>query len=157
VRSLSRRTFIKLTGTTLICTCAGALGAGACRGKPASDTPALPAGSYRVANGRLMVDLAAVGALLDVGGAAKVSVADSRGTEPSVIIVRPGETDYRAFANACTHNGKELNYLHEEGLLACCGRSSRFDLAGAIVHGPAEQALPCYDVLREGVELYVEL
>jgi Rieske Fe-S protein len=155
--SLSRRTFIKLTGTTLICTCAGALGTSACGGKLASDVPALPESSFRVAQDRLIVDLSAVGSLLDVGGAAKGTVADGGGEERSLIIVRPGEADYRAFANACTHNGKELNYLHEEGLLACCGRSSRFDLVGSVVHGPAELALPRFRVSLAGQELAVEL
>jgi Rieske Fe-S protein len=155
--NVSRRTFIKLTGTTLICTCAGTLGTSACGGEPAADTPVLPPGSYRLAGGRLIVDLAAAGSLLGVGGAAKGSVIDGGGAPHSVIIVHPAEEDYRAFANACTHNGKELYYLHEEGLLACCGRSSRFDLAGAVVHGPAELALPRYGASLEGEDLSIEL
>jgi Rieske Fe-S protein len=98
-----------------------------------------------------------VGTLLGVGGAVKFTLPDADGPERKVILMRPGEADYRAFANACTHNGKELNYLHAKGLLACCGRSSRFDLAGEVIHGPAEEPLPSYPVAREGDELIIEI
>ena len=117
--SLSRRAFIKLTGTTMVCTCIGALGASGCASNPTSDTPAAPAGSYRVQDGRVYVTLSEMGTLLGVGGAVKLTLGDASGSKQRVIIVRPSETDYRVFADACTHNGKELNYLHREGLLAC--------------------------------------
>jgi nitrite reductase/ring-hydroxylating ferredoxin subunit len=155
--NLSRRTFIKLTGTTVVCTCIGALGTSGCASNPKSSTPPLPARSYRVQDGRLRVTLSEVGTLLSVGGAAKCTLADVKGSERKVIVVRPGEVDYRAFANACTHNGKELDYLHARGLLACCGRSSRFDLAGEVIHGPAEGALRSYRVRKESGELVIEI
>jgi Rieske Fe-S protein len=98
-----------------------------------------------------------VGTLLGVGGAVKLTLPDADGPERKVILMRPGEADYRAFANACTHNGKELNYLHAKGLLACCGRSSRFDLAGEVIHGPAEEPLPSYPVAQEGDELIIDI
>ena len=155
--SLSRRAFIKLTGTTVVCTCIGALGTSGCTGNSTSDTPPVPAGSYRVQNGRVYVALSELGALLGVGGAIKCTLEGVDGPERKLIIVRPSEADYRVFADACTHNGKELNYLHGEGLLACCGRSSRFDLAGKVVHGPAEDALLNYRVWREDGELVIEI
>jgi Rieske Fe-S protein len=155
--SLSRRTFIKLTGTAVVCTCASALGAGGCGGNPASSTPPAPAGSYRVQDGRVYLGLSQLGTLLGVGGAVKLTEGDVNGAGRKVIVVRPGEDDYRAFADACTHNGKELDYLHGEGLLACCGRSSRFDLAGAVIHGPAEAPLLRYRAWHEGAELIIEI
>jgi Rieske Fe-S protein len=79
------------------------------------------------------------------------------GTERKLIIVRPGKADYRAFADACTHNGKELNYLYGAGLLACNGRSSQFDLAGNVIRGPAEEALLKYGLWQEGRELVIEI
>ena len=98
-----------------------------------------------------------MGTSLGAGGAVKLTLADANGSERKIILVRPAEADYRAFANSCTHNGKELNYLHAEGLLACCGRSSRFDLAGDVIQGPAEDALPSYRVWQEGGELVIEI
>lgn len=153
--SLSRREFVKLVGTSVVCVCTGALGTSGCAGDPTATTPLAPGGSYRVQDGRVYLLLSEVGVLLGVGGAVKFTLADPDGSERKVIVVRPGEADYRAFANACTHNGKELNYLHTEGLLACCGRSSRFDLSGEVVHGPAEETLPSYPVWHEGKDLVV--
>lgn len=155
--SLSRRTFIRLTGTTVVCTCIGALSASGCASNPTSSTPPAPEGSYRVQDGRVYLALAKVGTLLGVGGAVKLTAGDLNGAERKVIVVRSGEADYRAFADACTHNGKELDYLHGEGLLACCGRSSRFDLAGDVLHGPAEDPLLSYQVWHDGAELVIGL
>ena len=155
--SLDRREFIKLAGTTVVCTCIGMLGTSGCAGSPTSSTPVAPEGSYRFLDGRVCVSLSEVGTLLGVGGAVKLALADHNGSERKVIVVRRGEADYRAFANACTHNGKELNYQHGEGLLACCGRSSRFSLAGEVIHGPAKAALQHYRVWQEGDELIIEL
>lgn len=98
-----------------------------------------------------------MGDLLGVGGAVKLTLGGADGSQRKVIVVRPGEGDYRAFADACTHNGKELDYLHSAALLACCGKSSRFDLSGEVLQGPAEVALSCYRVWREDGELVIEV
>jgi Rieske Fe-S protein len=79
------------------------------------------------------------------------------GSARKLIVVRPGQADYRAFANVCTHKGKELNYVHSKGLLACCGRGSHFDLTGNVIHGPAEESLPSYRVWQEHGELGIEI
>jgi Rieske Fe-S protein len=42
-------------------------------------------------------------------------------------------------------------------LLACCGRSSRFNLAGKVIHGPAEEPLLSFSVVKEGNELVVDI
>jgi Rieske Fe-S protein len=157
IMSLSRRTFIKLTGTTAVCTCIGALGASGCAGNPTSATPSAPAGSYRVQDSRAYLALAKVRTLLGVGGAIKLTVGEVNGAERKVIVVRPDGANYRAFADACTHNGKELDYLHYEGVLACCGRNSRFDLAGNVLHGPAEDPLLSYRTWRQGDELIIDI
>ena len=153
--NLDRREFIKLAGTTVACTCIGMLGTSGCAGSGTSNTPSAPDGSYRGQDGRVFLSLSAVGTLLGVGGAVTLTLTEANGSERKVIVVHPGDADYRAFANACTHNGKELNYLHTEGLLACCGRSSRFNLAGEVIHGPAEETLPRYPVVQEGDELVI--
>ena len=154
---LSRRAFIKVAGTTVVCTCVGALGTSGCSSSTTSSTPSAPEGSYRVQDGLLHLTLSEADTMLRVGGAVKLTVADLNGSERKLIIVHPGEGDYRAFADACTHNGKELNYLHAEGMLACCGRSSRFDLAGEVIQGPAQDTLPNYPVWQEGKELLVDI
>ncbi len=154
--NLSRRAFFKRTGTLMVCMCVGGLGMSGCAGQRTSSTPPAPAGSYRLQDGRVHVTLSQVGALLGVGGAVKLTLEGEDGSERKIILVRPGQADYRAFADACTHNGKELIYLHEERLLACCGRSSRFDLAGEVNHGPAENILLSYRVDQEDGELVIK-
>ena len=155
--TMNRRRFIKLTGTTVLCMCAGALGTSGCAANSTSDTPAMPTGSFRLEGGRILVGLSEVEGLGSVGGAVKLALKDEGGDELKIILVRPGDADYRAFADSCTHNGKELNYLHEERKLACCGRSSQFDLAGNVIRGPAETRLPRYRLWREDGRLVIEL
>jgi Rieske Fe-S protein len=154
---MDRRGFIKLTGTTIVCTCFGALGTSGCAAKPASDTPSAPAGSYRINNGRVIVALPELEGLTTVGGAVKLALNGEGGSELKVIVLHSGDEDYRAFADSCTHKGKELDYLHKERKLACCGRSSQFDLAGNVIRGPAEDALLRYRLRQEGEELVIEL
>jgi Rieske Fe-S protein len=152
--TVNRRVFIKLAGMTAACVCAG-VGTSGCSGKAVSDTPSAPAGSYRIQDGRVHVALPQVEALAPVGGAVKLAVCQG-GSERKIIIVHSTDGEYRAFADSCTHNGKELNYLHEEGRLACCGRSSQFDLEGRVLKGPAETALQRYSLRQVGDELVVQ-
>ena len=154
---MERREFIKLTGATVVCMCAGVLGASGCGGKPTSDTPCAPVGSYRMEDSRLIVALSAVEDLHAVGGVVKFTLSGEGDSERKVIVVHVADKEYRAFADSCTHNGKELNYLHAEGKLACCGRSSQFDLAGNVIKGPAEDALVRYPLWQEGEELVIEI
>jgi hypothetical protein len=44
-----------------------------------------------------------------------------------------------------------------EALLACCGRSSRFNLAGDVNHWPAEDPLLRYRVFCKGAALIIEI
>jgi cytochrome b6-f complex iron-sulfur subunit len=154
--TVSRREFVKLAGATAACMCAGVLGTSSCSGKSTSDTPAAPEGSYGAQDGRLTVALSQVEALALVGGAAKLAVTIG-GSGRKVIIVHSADAEYRAFADSCTHNGKELNYLHEDGKLACCGRNSQFDLDGNVLKGPADAVLLRYSVRQVGEELVIEL
>jgi Rieske Fe-S protein len=113
-------------------------------------------GSYRIEDGRVTLGLSQVGALAPVGGAVKL-VLTAYPTERKIIVVHSADEEYRAFTDACTHNGKELNYLHQDGMLACCGRSSRFDLDGNVLRGPAEKALQKHSLRHMGEELVIEV
>lgn len=154
---MDRRGFIKLTGATVVCMGASVLGTSGCADKPIPDTPAAPAGSYRLEDGRVIVALSGVEALQGVGGSAKFTLSDKEGSERKVIILHVADGEYRAFADSCTHNGKELNYLHAEGKLVCCGRSSQFDLGGNAIRGPAEDALLRYRLWQECEQLVIEI
>jgi Rieske Fe-S protein len=155
--TISRRAFIKMTGTAVVCTCMGLVGTGGCTARRTSDIASAPAGSYRLEDGRVIVALPDLETLQDVGGAVKLALGAEGGSERVLILLRLGADDYRAFADRCTHNGKELDYGHEEGMLACVGRGSRYDLAGDVIRGPAEDPLLRYLVRLEGEELVVEV
>jgi Rieske Fe-S protein len=155
--TISRRRFIKLTGTTAFCTClASAVAVSGCS-MPVSNTPPAPEGSYRKEGDRIVVSLSKIDGLKKVGGAVKFTVHDEDGSELKAIVVHSEDEEYRAFADRCTHNGKELNYLHQEGRLACCGLGSQFDLEGSVLEGPAEDALAAYPVRWEGEDLVIDI
>lgn len=157
--TISRREFIKLTGTTVVCTCvAGVLGTSGCTaGRGVSDTPSAPEGSYRREGDKIIVALSEVDDLKEVGGAVKFTLDDKESSELKIIVVHSRDDEYQAFADQCTHNEKELNYLHKEGILACCGLGSQFDLEGNVIKGPAEDALLEYPLRREGEELLIKV
>ena len=155
MRVISRREFIKLTGATAVCACAGT-GLSGCSGG-ASSIPLAPEGSYRREGDRVVVSLTAAGQLNPVGGAVRLTV-DGDGDEglKMVIIHLEGE-DFRAFADRCTHNGKDLNYLPGDGKLLCRSGKSHFDLEGNVLKGPAASALLAYPARREGDRLVLEV
>jgi Rieske Fe-S protein len=155
--TISRREFIKLTGTTVVCTCLGVTGTSGCAARPTSNTPCAPVGSYRIGNNTVILVLSKVEALREVGGAVKLTLNDKDDSELKIIVVHAGDQDYRAFADRCTHNGKELNYLHAEEKLACSGLSSQFDLEGNVIRGPAEDGLFRYHLRQEDEELLIEI
>ena len=157
--TISRREFIKLTGTTVICTCvASVLGTSGCTAdRGVSDTPSAPEGSFRREGDKVIVALSEVSDLEKVGGAIKFTLDNGDGSELKIIVVHTTDEEYQAFADRCTHNGKELVYLHAEEKLACCGLGSQFDLEGNVDKGPAEDALLEYPLRREDKELLIEV
>ncbi|MGD2177306.1 MAG: Rieske 2Fe-2S domain-containing protein [Anaerolineae bacterium] len=157
--AISRREFTKLAGTTVVCACVvGAAGMTGCTSERGiSDTPSAPEGSYHGEGNKVIIALSEVDALREVGGAVKLPLRAEDGSELQVIVVHSTDVDYRAFADRCTHKGKELNYLHQEKKLACSGLRSQFDLQGSVIRGPAEDPLSRYRLWREGEELVIEV
>jgi Rieske Fe-S protein len=114
-----------------------------------------PEGSYRVEGRQVVLDVAAVDELQTVGDAVKLTVRRDASSGRKLIVLRVAENKFRAFRDVCTHNGKELNYLHDEAVLACCGLSSRFDLSGRVLEPLAEDPLTRYAVAMLGEELVI--
>lgn len=152
--TIGRRTFLKLAGSTVACACAGAVGISGCAGAGAANTPAAPEGSYRREGNQVIVALSAAAELAAVGGAVRLALDEG---EIKLIVVHAEDQVYRAFADRCTHNGKELDYIHEQGEICCRSRKSRFDLAGSRVKGPAVSGLVAYPLHRQEGELVIEL
>jgi len=152
--TIDRRAFLRLAGSTVACACAGALGISGCALAGAARTPAAPEGSYRRQGNKVIVTLSAAGELATIGGAVRLALREG---EIKLIVVHPEDRVYHAYADRCTHSGKELDYLHEEGEIGCRSRKSRFDLAGALIVGPATGGLVTYPVQRQEDELVIEI
>jgi nitrite reductase/ring-hydroxylating ferredoxin subunit len=156
--SITRREFMKLTGATVVCACVGgAIGTSGCTARKASDTPPAPEGSYRREGDRVIVSLSEVPDLKEEGGAVKFTLDGEDGSELKVIVVHSEDDTCRAFADRCTHSGKELDYLHEDRKLQCLSGKAQFDLEGDVLRGPAEDALLTYPLRRAGEELVIEV
>jgi nitrite reductase/ring-hydroxylating ferredoxin subunit len=152
--AIDRRTFLKLAAGTVACACAGAVGMSGCSLAGAAHTPAAPEGSYRRAGDQVIVSLQAAGELGAVGGAVRLALDAG---ETKLIVVHPQDQVYLAFADRCTHNGKALDYLHEEREVCCRSLKSRFDLAGGPIRGPAAGDLSLYPVRRQEDELTIDV
>ena len=61
-----------------------------------------------------------------------------------VVIVRTGETDFKAYSAVCTHKGGPIKYDEKTQQLFCPWHNSRFDTEGKVVKGPAKLALSSY-------------
>ena len=154
---INRREFIKLSGVTVFYTCAGAMGLGACSNwRDVYDAPLASEGSYRLEEDGVILSLKELNELNAVGTAVRLTLIRGDDSEKRIIVVHASEGLYKAFADRCTHNGKEVYYLHEEKLFRCHSGRSHFDLEGHVIKGPAESSLLAIPVHRLGDELIIE-
>ncbi len=103
-----------------------------------ADDPTEPASSdaITIAGPIITIALSRLDALQSPGSAYVL------GTQ-SVIVLRLGERDYRAFTNICTHSGCGIS-LFERGRMRCQCHGSEFDTDGKNVVGPAPSPLTQY-------------
>lgn len=154
----SRRDFLKMTAATLICACAGAMGVSACSSwRETYDVASAEEGSYRCEQGRVILALKTAKGLTAVGAALRLNLGQSQASGERILVLRSGEDEYQAFADRCTHNGKELYFIPDEKMLRCYSGKSQFDLNGHVVAGPASRKLAAYPVHRSADELIIEV
>ncbi len=67
------------------------------------------------------------------------------GSDP-VIVVRAGESDYRAFSATCTHLDCIVEFRPERQLFWCNCHNGQFDLTGRNVGGPPPRPLTPFTV-----------
>lgn len=77
-------------------------------------------------------------------------------TVNGIIIINAG-TEYRAFSQACTHEGRSVNYsMASSHQLYCPAHGSYFsDTTGARISGPASSGLKKYTVTLSGTKLTI--
>ena len=84
------------------------------------------------------------------GGAITLEVA---GVKKPILLVRGEGDTYRAILLKCTHLGCTVGYDEAAGALACPCHGSRFDISGAVTHGPAKAPLTTFPVTVDGEAL----
>lgn len=155
----NRREFLRTGGAAIACTCLGGLCLSSCSPfSSVSNTAIAPKDSYRVEEGQIAIDLKKTAELAAIGGSTKLEfIHPIEGVIKKIILVHPGGTSYLAFANECTHNGKELEYDHSARMLKCVSRHSEFDLNGNVLKGNAKKSLMGYATEQEGNTLFVKI
>lgn len=67
------------------------------------------------------------------------------GVEP-VIVIRVGETDFRAFAGTCTHLDCIVEFQKPEQRIWCNCHNGGYDLTGQVTTGPPPKPLEVFQV-----------
>jgi cytochrome b6-f complex iron-sulfur subunit len=154
----TRREFIIKAGIATACTCAGVSTISGCnmiRGKSA--VPAIPEQSYRLEGPDLVIDLKGFETLQTPNGCGKLAF-EHQGENIKVVIINTGRKGYKAFADRCTHGGRELNYKPADQIMECSSFShSKFDLTGNRLAGPAEDPLTTYPLEQMDDQLVVRI
>ena len=65
-------------------------------------------------------------------------------TGSQVLIVNMGNNTYNALTSVCTHSQCDRNWSFSNNVFTCSCHGSRFDSDGAVINGPATQALRSY-------------
>jgi Rieske Fe-S protein len=76
------------------------------------------------------------------------------GSRP-VLLIRSGETEWKAFSAVCTHLNCTVQYKEDAHAIWCACHNGMYDLNGAVVSGPPPKPLDEYIVRLRGEEVFV--
>jgi nitrite reductase/ring-hydroxylating ferredoxin subunit len=156
--TINRRDFIKLTGAAILSRCAGAMWLSACSGwRDECYVPLAPEGSYRLEGERIIFSPSAIASHATVGNAVKLVFGGDEEIVERLIVIHSEDGKYHAFVDHCTHNKKELYYLHEDKLLRCHSGRSYFDMEGNVMRGPAEKPLHVFPTWQVADRVIIEM
>jgi Rieske Fe-S protein len=145
-----RRRFIAGTGKVIVGTACGCSLLSCKMITGVGDVPELPADLYRIEDDELSIALDGIPELSRVGGSVKITTGQL--ADP-LIIARVSEEEYVAASVRCTHRGREVEYLPEEGKFRCVSLGhSEFSTDGSLLKGPAENPLRVYEASPGGIE-----
>ncbi len=118
-------------------------------------TPAAPPESVSFEGTTLVLDLARIPDLRDVGSAC--AVADA-GRNVNIIVARPEARRYVAIDRSCTHGGAQCTYVHSRRRLRCTSLNhAEYELDGTLLHGRTHGNLRDYAVQFDGARLRIAL
>jgi cytochrome b6-f complex iron-sulfur subunit len=80
-----------------------------------------------------------------------------QGAGKPIIVVRSGETEYRALSAVCTHLGCLVQWRNAEKDIFCPCHGGRFDLEGKVLGGPPPHPLAPYPVTVVNGDVQVKL
>lgn len=132
---LARREFVGGGVGLLLVGCAGSAATWEVRAVPVAE------------GGVVELDLKDHPELVTPGG--MIAVRPGKARRP-VLVQRIEADAVRVLSLRCTHLGCTVRWDNEEQQLRCPCHGSRFDDRGAVVEGPAKQALPVYRSELEG-------
>lgn len=138
---ISRREFV----AAACALCAG------CASKPAEPLPPEPVAATPPPKPEPLEGVEVIDKPPSLGGpTAQAHVTLPKSYEP--VLIWREEDRYYAVSSVCTHEGGELYWKPEIGVIECASHGSRFYVDGAVANGPAERGLEVYDVrLVEGL------
>ncbi len=107
------------------------------------DPPEVPEASVNEVSGGKVQDLK-----LNAGKIVKF------GSRPA-LLVRTGETEFRAFSAICTHLNCTVQYQDDRRQIWCACHNGTYDLNGKVVSGPPPAPLEEYAVRVRGDEVVI--
>jgi nitrite reductase/ring-hydroxylating ferredoxin subunit len=127
---------------------------GRIKGEPLTGLPQID-GAWTLQEDKLVIDLAKLPELADLGGAARI---EGDVLAQPVLVFQGEDSNYYAIENACPHAGRKIDPIVGTMTLECCSiSSSTFDYAGNVLSGPAEASLKLYDVSVADEQLFITL
>jgi len=76
------------------------------------------------------------------------------GSKP-VLLIRLGESDWKAFSAVCTHLNCTVQYQEGKGQIWCACHNGLYDLGGKVVSGPPPRPLEEYSVNLRGQDVVI--
>jgi len=76
------------------------------------------------------------------------------GSRP-VLLIRSGETEWRAFSAVCTHLNCTVQYREDAHTIWCACHNGTYDLNGSVISGPPPRPLDEFVVRLRGEEVFV--
>lgn len=152
---VSRREFIATTVAAGACMC----GLNGCNFLFTGDTPQIHPPAYRITaskgNVEIVIDTEKIPAMLDEGQAVKIIDAKLK---DRIIIANPGNSKLVALSIACTHNGAEVEYIHEKRVFKCVSYNrAEFTLKGKSMDRMNLKTLTSYPIHRQKNNLIISI
>ena len=154
---VSRREFIATTAAVGVCMC----GLNGCNFflPYTGDTPQIYPPAYRItdSNGKveIIIDNGKIPDMLNEGSAIKII--DPK-IKDRIIIANPGDNKLIALSIACTHNGAEVEYIHDQKIFKCVSfNRAEFSLEGKSADAMNLNTLTSYPLRRQNEKLIISI